>query len=436
MKTCRLIAVFLSILMLVSVVAACGESDDGQVTITFMGWGSPQEVSVFEAMIAQFEDKYPDVKVEYLNVPHGDFQTKLQAMIAADQTPDVFYLTPENVMPWADSGIVYDITSYVANNEIFEEGNVWKKAIDMYRYDGRMPGVGNIYGLPKDIGPFAMAYNVDLFKAAGITAPDPNNPWTWDEFIENAKKLTSGEGTSKVYGSAPYSVEAAVWSNGADWLNADKTKITVTDPAFAEAVQWIADLILVHGVVPSNEEEGSLGSFQRWMEGRIGMMGIGPWSQGQFWEECTFEWDLMTWPVSPRTGQPAIWYGGIGFAVANDSKHKEAACNLAAFLAFNEDAQRTNYQMGQAIPNLIDMTYNEYLPMSKPPANKMEFIRIVENYGRRATQTFTYNSEWFGEFWSNIDAVWLGEMTAMEYFNSITGDMQALLDKGIAEQNR
>jgi multiple sugar transport system substrate-binding protein len=144
----------------------------------------------------------------------------------------------------------------------------------------------------------------------------------------------------------------------------------------------------------------------------------------------------MPWPVSPNTGKNAIWYGGIGFAVSNTSKNKEAACNLAAFLAFNEDAQRTNFQMGQAIPNLIDMTFNEYLVMDKPPANKMEFIRIVQDYGRRATQTFTYNSEWFGVFWSNIDAVWLGEMTAVEYMASITDEMQELLDKGIADQNR
>ena len=80
--------------------------------------------------------------------------------------------------------------------------------------------------------------------------------------------------------------------------------------------------------------------------------------------------------MSPKTGEEAIWYGGIGFAVANGSKHQEAASNLAAFLAFNEDAQRTNIEKGQAIPNLIDMAKDEWLTTDKPPANKAEFIRI------------------------------------------------------------
>lgn len=435
----------LAALALVGGCSGTGDSpDDGTTTtaggaagdqkITFMGWGSPQEVSVFEELITQYEAAYPGVEVEYINVPAADFPTKLQTMIASQQTPDVFYLQPEKVMPFASAGIVADLTDFVADNDVFDQENAWAKALDMYRYDGSTPGVGAIYGLPKDIGPFALAYNKDLFEAAGIPAPDPDEPWTWDEFVTNAKKLTSGEGADKVYGSAPYSLESAVWSNGADWLNAEHTEVTVTDPKFVEALQWVADLILVHGVTPSNEEESSLGSFQRWIDGKVGMMGIGPWSQGQFWDEVTFEWDLMPWPVPDAGDKPAVWYGGIGYGVAGDSENKDAAANLAAFLAYNEGAQRTTFELGQAIPNFIDMTKDEYLKLDKPPANKQEFVDIVEDYGRRATQTLTFNSEWFTEFNANVPSVWLGEKTAEEFTAEMAGPMQELLDEGIAEQ--
>jgi multiple sugar transport system substrate-binding protein len=413
-----------------------GQPESSDRTITFMGWGSPQEVAVFNDMIAQFESDNAGVSVKYISVPAADFSSKLQTMIASKKTPDVFYLAPENVMPWADSGIISDLSDFVANNDVFDESNVWAKAIDMYRFDGTTPGKGAIYGLPKDIGPFALAYNKDLFDAAGITAPDPDSPWTWDEFVAAAKKLTTGQGSDKVYGSAPYSLESAVWSNGADWLNKDHTKVTVTDPAFVEALQWVANLSLVDGVVPPAEEESSLGSFQRFLDGKIGMMGIGPWSQGQFWEEAHFNWDIMPWPVSPNTNERATWYGGVGLAVANSSKHKEDASKLAAYLAFNEDAQRSNMEKGQAVPNLVDMAKGAYLSMDKAPANKQEFLRIIEDYGRRATQTYTYNSEWFTQFNTDVSAVMLGEQTAAEFTASIEPDMQALLDKGISEQGK
>jgi multiple sugar transport system substrate-binding protein len=417
------------------VLSGCNsEAGSKDHAITFMGWGSPEEVAVFEDMIEQYEDAFPDVTVDYITVPAADFSTKLQTMIASNETPDVFYLTPENVMPYADAGITADLNEYVEDNDLFDPANVWQKAIDMYRYDGATPGEGAIYGLPKDIGPFALAYNKDLFDAAGITAPPSDDPWTWDEFVAAARQLTHGEGADKVYGSAPYSLESAVWSNGADWLNADHTEVTVADPAFVEALQWVADLIVVEGVVPTAEEEGSLGSYQRFLDGKIAMMGVGPWNQGGFWSDADFTWDLMPWPVSPRTGEKAIWYGGIGFAVSDSSENKEDAENLAAFLAFNEDAQRTNIEQGQAIPNLIDMAKDEYLTSDSAPANKEEFIRIIEDYGRRATQTLTYNSEWFTLFNSNLASVWNGEQTAAEYTELVQAEMQELLDEGIAEQ--
>ncbi|WP_345762399.1 ABC transporter substrate-binding protein [Diaminobutyricibacter sp. McL0608] len=408
----------------------------GDKTITFMGWGSPEEITAFKTMISQYEHKYPHVKVDYITVPDTDFATKLQTMIASKKTPDVFYLQPEKVMPYADAGLIADLSSYVKNNEVFKADNVWKKALDMYRYDGKSPGKGAVYGLPKDIGPFTLAYNKDLFDAAGITAPTDDAPWTWDQFEAAAKKLTHGTGADKVYGSTPYSVESAVWSNGGDWLNANHTKVTVTDPKFVDALQWVADLNLKDHVVPTPAEQSALPDYQRFVDGKVAMMGIGPWNQGGLWNDAKFNWDIMPWPVSPATGKEAIWYGSIGLAVSNTSKDKSDASNLAAFLAFNKDAQQTNIDKGQAIPNLVDMAKNNYLKTDKAPANKQEFIRIIEDYGRRATQTYTYNSDWFGTFNANVASVWKGEKTAAQYTASIQDEMQKQLDDGIAQQGK
>jgi len=407
------------------------------VTISFMGWGTPQEVDTFNAMIAQFETKYPNVKVEYTSVAATDFPTKLQTMIAGKQVPDVFYLQPESVMPFAKNGIIWDMTSYVANNDIFKQDNVWAKALDMYRYDGKTPGVGAIYGLPKDIGPFALAYNKDMFTAAGIPIPDAKTPWTWDQFVQYTQKLTTGSGTDKVYGTAPYSLESAIWSSGADWLNADHTKVTITDPKFTTAMQWVADLILKYHVAPTVDEQSSMDMNQQFIDQKVAMLGIGPWTQSQFWSDVKFNWDIMPWPVPSAGDKPAIWYGGMGFAVSNSSQHKEEAANLAAFLAFNEDAQRTSMQKGQSIPNLIDMTMNEYMTNGKPPANKQVFLDIIQDWGRRATQTYTYPTDWFfTEFGANASAVWTGDMTAVDFAAKEQPIMQQMIDAGLAEQGQ
>lgn len=398
--------------------------------ISFMGWGTDAEIATYTAMIDQFEAAYPDVEVEYIVVADNEFDTKLQTMIGSGQAPDVFYCSIDKMMKYAATGNLLSLTDYVNNNEIFDPNNVWDCLNDLYRYDGENQGGGDIYALPKDVSAFPIFYNVDLFKAAGVEAPTAENPWDWNDFVEAAKKLTTGEGEDKIYGTGAYSLESAVWSNGAEWVDPETlTKVEITDPKFTEALQFCADLSLVHGVAPSQEESSALSDYDRFKQGKLAMVGAGTWSLADFQNNCDFDWDVMPWPVSPNTGNTAIWFGSAGLAVSAATEHAEAACNLAAYLAFNEDTQRTAYQMGQAIPTLKDMAYGEYMECDDKPASKQVFFDMLEHTARLATQSRTFNQDWFAEFNSNTAAVFKGEMTAEEYCNSINDTVQSLLDE-------
>lgn len=415
--------------------AAGSEAGAEKTKISFMGWGTDSEIAAYKTMISQFQKAYPDVEVEYIVVADNEFDTKLQTMIGAGECPDVFYCSIDKMMKYAATGNLYNLSEYVENNEIFKPDNVWSCLNDLYRFDGENQGKGDVYALPKDVSAFPIFYNVDLFKAAGVTPPTAQDPWDWNDFLEAAKKLTSGEGDSKVYGTGAYSLESAVWSNGAEWVDPETlSKVEITDPAFTEALQWCADLSLVHGVAPTVEESSALSDYDRFKQGKLAMVGAGTWSLADFWENCDFEWDVMDWPVSPSTGESAIWFGSAGLAVSATTKAPEAACNLAAYLAFNEDSQRTAYQMGQAIPMLKDMALGEYMESEKAPASKQVFFDMLENTARLATQSRTFNQEWFSEFNSNTAAVFKGEMTAEEYCASINDTVQQLLDDSIEQK--
>ena len=386
-------------------------------------------------MIEQYEAAYPDVDVEYIPVADNEFDTKLQTMIGAGECPDVFYCNIDNMMKYAITGNLLDLTDYYANNEIFDQDDVWQCLLDLYRFDGENQGSGAIYAMPKDISAFPVFYNKDLFEAAGITPPTQDDPWDWNDYLEAAKKLTTGEGDDKIYGTGSYSLEAAIWSNGAEWVDQETlTKVQVTDPAFTEALQWAADLYLVHGVCPSPEEQSALSDYDRFKQGKLAMVGSGTWSLGDFWANCDFEWDVMPWPVSPNTGKTAIWFGSAGLAVSATTKHPTEAANLCAFLAYNEDSQRTAYTMGQAVPTLKSMAYGEYTESGLKPDSKYVFWDMFENTARLATQSRTFNQEWFAEFNSNTAAVFKGEMTAVEYCESINDTLQQLLDDSIAQK--
>lgn len=186
-KVCSL---FLALSLAAALLVGCGSSSstaspsqtggsgsDGEKThISFMGWGTDSEIAAYEAMIAQFEEAYPDVEVEYIVVADNEFDTKLQTMIGAGECPDVFYCNIDKMMKYAATGNLYDLTEYVENNEIFSPDNVWSCLNDLYRYDGETQGQGSIYALPKDVSAFPIFYNVDLFEAAGVTPPTAEDP--------------------------------------------------------------------------------------------------------------------------------------------------------------------------------------------------------------------------------------------------------------------
>nr|WP_319473827.1 sugar ABC transporter substrate-binding protein [uncultured Sphaerochaeta sp.] len=423
-------------LLLVLPMSAAGQKDsqeDGKIKLTFMGWGTDAEIDTYQTMIDTFEQDYPNVEVEYIVVADNDFDTKLQAMIGAGSAPDVFYCQIDKFMKYTATGNLLNITPYVEDNEIFNEDNVWSSIIDLYRYDGEMLGSGDVYALPKDVSVFPVFYNVDLFNAAGVIPPTASNPWDWNDYLDAAKKLTTGSGSSKVYGSGAYSLESAIWSNGAEFVDQETlSKVKIDDPAFIEALQWVADLRLVHHVVPTISESTSLSDYDRFKQGKLAMVGAGTWSLGDFWNSCDFTFDVMNWPVSPRTGNSEIWFGSAGLSVSSQTKHPEEAFTLAAYLAFNENSQRTAYQKGQAIPMLKDMAYDEFAKMEQDPENKQVLFDILENHARVATQSKTFTQEWFADFNSNVGVVFTGERSAESFCNEFKPGIQQMLDDSIA----
>ncbi len=446
MKMVKRIAAAILALMVLFTLVACGGNGDNNTgnnggktkVITFAGWGSLAEKKIFTAMIDKFEETHPGVKVNYQHIPgtQEDYLVKLVSLLAANKMPDVFYIHSDEFYSWVDAGRLENLTPYMNASATAKETKIWDKSLQIFRYDTATKQVGvdsgDLYGLPKDLGPWAMVYNKTLFEAKGVALPDPEKPMTWSEFVEVGRKLTSGSGINKVFGVANYTLEAAVWSNGADFLNEDHTKVTVDTPEFAQAMQWVSDLALVEGISPTPEEDSASGWFSRWVNGKVGMAWMGPWDQATFWDSVSFEWDIMPTPVSDNTGKGVSWLASAALCVSATSEEKQLAYELAEFLSMNKDAQTYNYEAGQAVPNIVDMAKNEYLQMNKAPANKQVFLDIIEDpeKGQFKSVYYTKNTTWYSYFFSESSKVWNGEMTAAEFLKQIQPQMQERLDSG------
>lgn len=396
------------------------------ITITFMGWGQPSEQEVFQAVIEAYQVENPNVTVEYINVPPGEFLQRLTTLAAANDLPDVFYMADGWFGNWVSRDLLLPIGSYVPADEL---ANVWPQAVARYSYDGTVVGQGELYALPKDLGPFVMVYNKDLFDAAGVAYPPTDGSWTWDQALEDYQALTAfaEDGSVISFGVGDIPPEALIWSNGADFLNADRTEVTVDDPLFTEALQWRADLANVHHVMPNQEDLASQGAYDLWLSGKIATFVMGPWDQPAFWE-LPFNWDIGVFPSSPRTGVPAMWTGSMGYAVSAQTEHPQEAADLIRYLSLSEVGQRMFYEMGQQVPNRIDMAEGEFLEFDRDPMNRQSFLDNINRWGHALPATYVSNTLWLDTMWQEMAPVWSGEMTAEEWAADWDAELTVILN--------
>ncbi len=443
MKFKKLMGVSMVTLSSIVMLAACGNDSKGgsgdngsNEELTFMFRGGQDEKKAYEAAIKKFEEK-EDVKVKMVVTDADQYATKLQAAISGGKVPDVFYIEQSNLMPYVDNGVLLDITDKVENGD-FDLSNIWEYGVNSYRYDGKKVGQGALYGLPKDVGPFALGYNKDMFKDAGVELPDKDAPLTWAEFIEICQKLTrdsDGDGKLDQWATGfnvNWSLQSFVWSNGGDWINEDKTKVTVDTPEFAEALQTFSDLQNKYKVTPSISDAQTLDTYQRWMNGEIAFFPVGPWDMSTY-AKLDFEYDLIPWPAG-KTGKSATYVGSLGIGVSSKTKQPDKAVKLVEYLSASEEGQQQLLDAEIQIPNLIDMAENWASDTESVPSNKQEFLDIVQEYGRPMPAAQTYNAEWYDEFFINIQTVLDGDQTAADYVKEVQPRMQEKLDSAIQQQ--
>ena len=172
-----------------------GEFSDADITVFI--YAQDHEKAVYQSLIDKFTES-TGAKVTFEVTTADEYGQKILAYKAAGDMPDIFYVGPDTVAANVDDGYVLPLDEYVPEATI---NDLWPAITSAYRYDGKQAGSGPIYCLPKDLSTFAFAYNKTLFDEAGVEYPDPENPYTWEEFLEVCGNLTmekDGDGENVV----------------------------------------------------------------------------------------------------------------------------------------------------------------------------------------------------------------------------------------------
>lgn len=271
-----------------------------KANIQFFTWATGSK-DLIQPMVDKFNQTNKDgINVEVL-WKSGDWGTALKTSIAAGQVPDLMYGTPDIneainnkwIEPW--------------DNYVSDEFKARTKDIS---YNISVAGKPQTYAYVWSAKTYRFAYNVDIFKELGISAP----PKTWNEFYDVAKQITE-KGNGKYYGTAiPMQKKSlAFWTdpvlgyegryvNGVDFKT-NKVDYSVLSPY----VKLWRDLYQNKITMPGTESMDNDAVRAQFAAGKIAMLPSVSWDVAaintQFQASCNWAVSDMLVPMVGKNAQ-------------------------------------------------------------------------------------------------------------------------------------
>lgn len=314
-------------------VQADKSSSGKKKTVTFYMWAADAEQEFDKAIVAQYEKEHPDIDIEENYIPYAEYLSKINTMAAAGSMPDIFNLPEGNVFEWGEKGALLDL------KPLYDEAGV--KPSDVSVDSAIFATDENVWSVGYNVTTMCMYYNKELLEQNGIALPstDASKPWSWDEFVENAKKITkdaNGNGPEDagfdpdnimVYGTMMPTdwtkYIALLHTNDAGILNEDGSALSISSDAGIEVIQSIADLgNVIHCAPSSAMAKGAFSDASAMlMNGQVAMVIDGGWALANYTNEG---FDVGVAPI-PAFKHPAdiSWTAGLCMS-PNAADNKEA----------------------------------------------------------------------------------------------------------------
>jgi len=324
--------------------AGCGDggagggssSSGGNVTLEWWSW-----LSNCPDLVKMYEEQHPNVKINFTSVPGGDpaYQKYAAALRAGSGAPDVLQIEYDRLPQFAYEGHLVDLTSYAKPFQA-----------DFPDFSWRMVTIENrVFGIPIDLDPMCLLYKPDILERNKIAVPT-----TWTEFADAAAKLHQAD-ASRFLSFFPSNngirMMGLMWQGGAtpfEELAPKQWRINFTSPEASKVMNFWGDLIkkgYVKATPAATPEWGN--------EIATGVYAIdvgaiwGPtYEIGPYLKKTQYNWKAAKMPQwDPAHPQESMW-GGLSFAVTDQSKHKQEAAQFAAWLGTDEKAVQSHGSTG------------------------------------------------------------------------------------------
>lgn len=379
----------------------------------------------------QYLDEYtalhPQVKFSVQQISYNEYADKLKVLDASGVAPDIYQV----YSPWG--------ASYVKDGLVAAPpANIVKDVKDNYISSAGATIDGKIWGIPTEINNYALLYNKNLFKQAGIVdaAGNPKAPTTWTEVLDDAKKLTKtgNNGVISQYGFAFLRdfdwqgvdpLLSLLFSNGGQYLSDDLTKAKFNSPAGVAALD--AELQLF-----KNKSTDANGNFFDFKDGKVGMVISPPWTKATFAAAYgdAFEKTVGVAPFpSLKTSAPLqySWFTGV---MKQSPNQEEAWKFLHWFTSDIQPSGTTRY--GDLMADTIGAIPARTVDFNKHQNVLGDFftgVFVKQMKQSKAEPNVLQSNAIKGLLMKEVQAAWDGKKTSKEALDSAANSVDAILEQ-------
>ena len=327
----KLLSILLSLALILSVGSFALADDTPEVVLEFTQWWEPElPEGAFRALMDQFEEQNPGIKVELVSGPYSSTKEQVMAGAATSTMSDVVGLDGAWVSDFVKQGSIASLTALMA-----------EAGYDDSDLAAQIQLNGATYMIPVVNFVYPVFVNMDILTASGLDKV----PSTRSEFSAAAKAMTSADNNTSGW-ILPLSLEtpngiqndvmAWVWASGKSMLKDGKPDLLNGD--IKSALEFIKGMYDDGSIAPGAFNVKEQDKVEEFTNGRVGMM-ISSLAHINIIRDRNpdLQFTLCAVPAEDGyEGSRGMPYASWGIGVAENSAHKAEAWKLVAFLMSEE----------------------------------------------------------------------------------------------------
>ncbi|MFV0415473.1 MAG: ABC transporter substrate-binding protein [Chthoniobacterales bacterium] len=363
MRHSRYLSQTLTVAACIMFLSACGKQKEAHLVLLTTGGASRNAA---EAALEEFYAENPGVNVQVVTTPAKDYYVKSLTMLAGGAQVDLLW-QGQGFGIFAGRNTLVDLMPFIEKDPDFRLEDYNQTVVDWYRYKEKL------YGIPFGVNVLAIAYNQDLFDAAGL--PYPQADWTLDDMLLCAEKLTRFDpetGRARVAGLGFRELGHRYY--GLSLLSEDQRHFMLNNEQGRKWMLRNLDLIYNKRILQRGSDMESIDRLTGFFSEQVAIIDVSTWDIRELRRNAHFRWDIAAIPLG-EGGKRRVWASSAGFCIPRSSKQPELAWKLLKKLS-GKNFQRK--MMDTNIPTL-NALIPEYLESNpKPPESLGELVRMID----------------------------------------------------------